>query len=217
MWKVNKEFQKDYKDVLFHATALFVIGGIIGFIIETLYWHYGLGYCWFKTGFLRRMPILPIYGFIVGFTYLFINYIDKFVAIIDKGGFFGFIKRSIFYFVLFFLASFLIELVTGAFFYYVLDEVRLWDYTLEAYNINGFACPLYSTLFGIAGVLLLNTVYYPLDNVIVKIESNKKSRVVLRVITIAFIIAIFIDIPESIRYWETGDYPWYRKSSGNCS
>ncbi len=214
MWKANKEYQKNYLDLIFHAATLFVICGIIGFIIETLWWHYGLGFCWFKTGFLRRMPFLPIYGFMVAFVYLIIGFIDKIVEKIDVGGILGIINRSIFYFVFFFVGSFIIELVTGAFFYYVLDEVRLWDYRMESYNINGFACPLYSTLFGIAGVLLLNTVFYPLDNLVVKLESYKKSRIIVRVIIVLFIIAIFTDIPNSIDYWETGAYPWSGKSYG---
>ncbi len=214
MWKANKKYQKSYLDVILHAAALFVICGIIGFIIETLWWHYGLGFCWFKTGFLRRMPFLPIYGFMVAFVYLLIGFIDKVVDKIDVGGVLGVINRTIFYFALFFIGSFLIELITGAFFFYILDEVRLWDYRLERYNINGFACPLYSTLFGLAGVLLLNTIFYPLDNLVVKIESNKRTRIILRVIIMLFIIAIFIDIPSSIDYWETGAYPWQGNSYG---
>ncbi len=221
MWKANKEYQKSFTDLLFHATALFIIGGVIGFIVETLYWHYGLGFCWFKTGFLRRMPFLPIYGFMLAIVYLLIDFIDYVVLKIegavsrfDKFGVPSFIGRTIFYFILFFVGSFIIELITGSFFYYVLDEVRLWDYRMEDYNINGFACPLYSALFGIAGALVLNTVYYPLDNLVVRIESNNRSKMVLRTISILFILAIFIDIPSSIDYWETGAYPW--RGNYNC-
>ncbi len=216
MWKANKDFQKNHLDLLFHVTSLFVICGIIGFVIETLWWHYGLGFCWFKTGFLRRMPFLPIYGFMVAFVYLIIGFIDKIVDKIDVGGILGVITRSIFYFILFFVGSFIIELITGAFFYYVLDEVRLWDYKMEDYNINGFACPLYSTLFGLAGVVLLNTVFYPLDSLVVKIESHKISKIILRVIVLLFILAILIDIPSSIDYWETGAYPWSGMYGNNC-
>ncbi len=216
MWKANREYQKNYLDVIAHAAALFIIGGVIGFIIETLFWHYALGFCWFKTGFLRRIPLLPIYGTIIGGTYLFIAPIDKFVEKIDDGKILGFINRSLFYFMIFFVASFVVEVITGSFFYNVFDEVRLWDYLHEPNNYKGFATPYYSFLFGFGGVILLNTVYYPFDNLVVKIESHKISRTILRVVTVLFLLAIIIDIPPSIDYWETGAYPWKGNTGRNC-
>lgn len=119
---------------------LFTVGGIFGFIYETIFYYIDLGYL-VKRGSTFG-PWIPIYGFgallITLFTYKFKDHPLKVFLVTC-------------------LVTGLLELGTG----YVLNtffDIRLWDYNVEIWNfgnIGGYVCLRSILFFGISGLFLV--------------------------------------------------------------
>lgn len=119
---------------------LFTIGGIFGFVYETIFYYIDLGY------FVKRGstfgPWIPIYGFgallITIFTYKFKNQPLKVLLLTC-------------------LVTGILEFGTG----YVLNtffDIRLWDYNVEIWNfgnIGGYVCLRSILFFCVSGLFLI--------------------------------------------------------------
>lgn len=131
-------------------STLFVIGSLLGWIIELFFRRLVSQKKWVNPGFLTG-PYLPIYGFGVVVLYAVSNIplgielkaVDIIVRIIIIG--FGMT---------------FIEFIAGLIFIKGL-KIKLWDYSDRKGNIMGIICPLFSLVWLVVGSLyyfLLNPV-----------------------------------------------------------
>ncbi len=141
---LEKVFEKDKtikkENIIYLLLLIFVIGGVVGFIYEEIFYRIDLGY------FVKRGttfgPWIPIYGF----GSLFITIICY--RLKDKP------------LVIFLLSSVItgvLEYGTGWFCDKILHQ-RYWDYNNEILNfgnINGYVCFRSVFLFALAGLFLI--------------------------------------------------------------
>lgn len=135
------------KDYLLYGMLLFIAGGILGFIIEELYFLLEDGIL-VKRGFLYG-PFIPIYGWGI--------LIIAFLVIRFK-------KHPLLIFVLSMLFSGILEGLTGYFMLQIWGK-RWWDYTGLTFSIGGFVCLKSFLQFGVGGL----AVTYFLDPLVKKI------------------------------------------------
>ncbi len=160
---------------------LFVLGAIIGWIYEMLFYRIDAGQ------FIRRGqggPWLPIYGFgALGLTILCY-------------------KRKLHPLVVFtatVIGSGIIEFTTGWVLFHFFNGLRLWDYNTEIWNwgnIGGYVCFRSVLVFGIMGVLYVKWAIPGLFKWTSKMSSKK---LLLIFIPVAVIFAGDILISYIIR------------------
>lgn len=128
--------------------TLFVIGSLIGWIIEVFFRRYYSQKKWTNPGFLVG-PYLPIYGFgvviLYGLSNISYTVLNPYLTTVFK-----LITISV--------SITLLEFIAGLIFIKGL-KIKLWDYSNEKGNILGIICPRYSILW-----LLLSALYYFLIN-----------------------------------------------------
>ncbi|AZK44611.1 hypothetical protein EEI45_07615 [Erysipelothrix piscisicarius] len=152
-----------------------VIYGVIGWIMETLYCSIPEGK-FVERGFLNG-PIVPIYGF----GALFVLSILK-----------PFLESPILVFVLGFLLTSALEYVTS----YIMEKafgMRWWDYSHYKYNIKGRVCLLNSTLFGILCVVLVEWIHPGVVQIVDRLNPTT-----IRVASTVLGIVIAIDFVLSV-------------------
>jgi len=113
----------------------------IGWILETLYCIYELGY-FTKRGFLYG-PICPIYGW---GAVILIMFFSKYKGKSTK----LFIYTAIIFSVFEYMVSFGMDALFSA---------KWWDYTNEFFNLNGRISIFYSFVWGIFAILFINHIY----------------------------------------------------------
>ena len=129
-------------------STLFVIGSLIGWIIELFFRRFVSQKKWVNPGFLTG-PYLPIYGFGVLVLYGVSNLplgisnqpVDIIVHILVIG-----------------VGMTVVEFIAGLIFIKGL-KVKLWDYSDRKGNIMGIICPLFSLIW-----LVVGSLYYFLLN-----------------------------------------------------
>ena len=129
-------------------STLFVIGSLIGWIIELFFRRFVSQKKWMNPGFLTG-PYLPIYGFGVLALYAVSNIrlgitnqiVDTIVRILIIG-----------------VAMTVVEFIAGLIFIKGL-KVKLWDYSKRKGNIMGIICPSFSLIW-----LVVGSLYYFLLN-----------------------------------------------------
>jgi len=136
-----------------------IIGGIIGFIYETIFYRIDLGY------FIKRGstfgPWIPIYAFGSLFLTLFV---------------YRYRKNPFIVFLLSLLITTILEYGTG-YILLKLFHVRLWDYNKEIWNfgnINGFICLRSILLFATAGLFLI---YILIPKLLILEKKDTKNRI----------------------------------------
>lgn len=153
--------------------ALFLIGGIFGFIYETLFYIIDLGY-FVKRGSTYG-PWIPIYGFGALLIYFLTKKINKKPALV---------------FLISVIVCGLLEYVTG-YYLFTFKHIRLWDYNTEIWNflnIDGYICLRSVVFFGLSG-LLLNYFIYP---ILKRIMQIKLYTIIINIFSLMFIIDILI-------------------------
>lgn len=129
-------------------STLFVIGSLIGWIIELFFRRFVSQKKWMNPGFLTG-PYLPIYGFGVLVLYAVSNIplgitnqiVDIIVRILIIG-----------------VGMTVVEFIAGLIFIKGL-KVKLWDYSERKGNIMGIICPSFSLIW-----LVVGSLYYFLLN-----------------------------------------------------
>ena len=146
----------NYKDIISILILIMVLGGIFGFIYETIFYRIDLGY-FVKRGSTYG-PWIPIYSFGSLFIVLFTYKLKKYPYIV--------------FFINMFITG-ILEYLTG----YILFEFfnkRLWDYNTEILNfgnINGYICLRSVLFFGLSSLFLI----YILVPLLIKLfNKNKK-------------------------------------------
>ena len=123
-------------------STLFVIGSLLGWVIELFFRRFVSQKKWMNPGFLTG-PYLPIYGFGVMVLYgvsniplgIEIKVVDIIVHILVIG-----------------LGMTLIEFIAGLIFIKGF-KVKLWDYSDRKGNIMGIICPSFSLIWLVVGSL----------------------------------------------------------------
>lgn len=133
---------------------LFIVGSVIGWVIELIFRRLFTAKKWINPGFLVG-PYLPLYGF--GLCILFgLNLID--ISFITSQYWLQVIIKIAFMTII----MTVVEYIAGLIFIKGMN-IKLWDYSKRKGNIQGIICPLF-TLFWAAiaalYVLLIHDVVY---------------------------------------------------------
>lgn len=155
--------------------AYFLIYGVIGFIIETIFGVITKGLLESRTSFLYE-PICGIYGMGAALMILVLQYCKN-----DNKKIFltSFLVGSI----MEYLTSFFVEIVL---------HVKWWDYSDRLLNINGRICLYYSIFWGFLGIFLIKLINPKIDKFIDFIKE-KLSKKMLNALIIASITIFTID------------------------
>lgn len=152
---------------------MFMIGSILGFIIEIFWCFIRNGYFQNRQGLLYG-PFIPVYG--VGCVLCTIIL----YKIADKRGSLIFLISAIFGGIFEYICSWVQQQMTGT---------VSWNYDTSALSIGGRTSVEYCIFWGILGVFFIKEVY-PLFNNIIKYFSNKT----IKVTTIIFIVLMVPNI-----------------------
>lgn len=151
---------------------LFFFFSVIGYIVEIIYCSIESKKLILNRGFLIG-PYLPIYGFASVLMSTMLNkYKNDILAV--------FVLGAVIATVVEYLTSLIMEKIF---------KTRWWDYTEEAYNINGRVCLKNSFLFGIGAVFIVYIVDKYYLKLIYKVDS-----VVFMIITIILMIIFVTDV-----------------------
>ncbi len=136
--KLNKKIKLNRIQTLI---MYFFIFAFLGWVMETLYSIYSLGY-FTKRGFLYG-PICPIYGFGALMLILFLaKYRNNNLKL--------FIYAAIIFSAFEYVVSYGLD---------ALFAMHWWDYTNEFFNLNGRISIFYSFAWGIIAIIFINHVY----------------------------------------------------------
>ena len=164
-------------------STLFVIGSLLGWIIELFFRRLVSQKKWVNPGFLTG-PYLPIYGFGVVVLYAVSNIplgielkaVDIIVRIIIIG--FGMT---------------FIEFIAGLIFIKGL-KIKLWDYSDRKGNIMGIICPIFSLAWLVVGSLY----YFLLNPVLVEGISWISENLIYTFFVGGVVGAMVVDLSYSI-------------------
>jgi uncharacterized membrane protein len=147
---------------------LFLMGSMLGWVIEVLFRRFFSAKKWVNPGFMKG-PWLPLYGFgvVVMFTmcYLCIAFLPDSMKLYNPlGGLFGkdYVSgptvADLLPISLMWIGMVLLEFLAGLIFIKGF-HVRLWDYTNMKGNILGIICPVFTVIWLAVAVLF----YYGVD------------------------------------------------------
>lgn len=159
---------KKLKNILYHVVLLFIIGGLFGYIFETIAFLLKNGYLTNKQG-LWFSPLKPIYG-------LGIILITAILYKMKK-------KSPILIFLLGLLIGAIFEYIASLFQDYIL-HTSTWNYSNMKNNLNGRINLPYSIIWGAITYLWIKyglDIYLKFYN---KILKFKLSRIIIIIITI---------------------------------
>lgn len=160
--------------------TLFVIGSMLGYIIEVLYKRFISIKKWTNTG-LMLGPYLPIYGFGTIILYGLSSVISS-RLIVPKP------LEVLVVLITFFMLLTLLEFLTGLFLLKKFN-LRLWDYSSRRLNVKGLICARYSIYWTILGV----SYYYLLHPLFMTLVNASLSSLILRVVLSSILVVIIID------------------------
>ena len=164
-------------------STLFVIGSLMGWVIELFFRRFVSQKKWMNPGFLTG-PYLPIYGFGVAVLYGVSNVplgianqvIDIIVRVIIIG-----------------VGMTLIEFVAGLIFIKGC-KIKLWDYSNRKGNIMGIICPSFSLIWLVVGSLY----YFLLNPILVDGISWISENLIYTYFVGAVVGAMIVDFAYSI-------------------
>ena len=165
------------------ASTLFVVGSLVGWLIELLFRRFVSQKKWMNPGFLTG-PYLPIYGFGVLVLYGVSNLslgipnqvLDVIIHILIIG-----------------VGMTLIEFVAGLIFIKGF-KVKLWDYSNRKGNIMGIICPSFSLIWLVVGSLY----YFLLNPLLVEGISWISENLIYTYFVGAVVGAMAVDFAYSI-------------------
>jgi len=164
-------------------STLFVVGSLLGWVIELFFRRFVSQKKWVNPGFLMG-PYLPIYGFGVTILYGVSNIpfhiesqvLDTIIKILFIG-----------------VGMTLIEFIAGLIFIKGL-KIKLWDYSNRKGNIMGIICPTFSLIW-----LVVGSLYYFLLNPVLVMGITWISENLIYTFFIGMVIgAIVVDLCYSI-------------------
>ena len=164
-------------------STLFVIGSLMGWVIELFFRRFVSQKKWMNPGFLTG-PYLPIYGFGVAVLYGVSNVplgitnqvVDIIVRVIIIG-----------------VGMTLIEFIAGLIFIKGC-KIKLWDYSNRKGNIMGIICPSFSLIWLVVGSLY----YFLLNPILVDGISWISENLIYTYFVGAVVGAMIVDFAYSI-------------------
>ena len=164
-------------------STLFVIGSLLGWVIELFFRRFVSQKKWMNPGFLTG-PYLPIYGFGVAVLYGVSNIplgiesqvLDIIIRVVMIG-----------------VGMTLIEFIAGLIFIKGF-KIKLWDYSNRKGNIMGIICPIFSLAWLAVGSLY----YFLLNPVLVKGISWISENLIYTYFVGAVIGAMIVDFAYSV-------------------
>ena len=183
----KEEYRPDSQTMVLLLLMTFVLGGIIGFVYEEIFYLIDLGYLT-KRG-TTFGPWIPIYGFGAVLILVATSRIRKYPAVL-----FG---MSV-------LVTGLLEYFTGLVLLKVF-HVRLWDYNVEIWNwlnIGGFVCLRSVLCFGVAALAFQYLLYPLLSDFAEKCDSRKLryiARIPFAIFVADIVVSLIVRSVNSIR------------------
>ena len=161
----------------------FILFAVIGWILETLYSIYELGY-FTKRGFLYG-PLCPIYGFGALILIMFFNkYKGKNIKL--------FIYSAIVFSIFEYAVSYGMDALFAA---------KWWDYSSEFFNLNGRISIFYSFVWGIFAILFINHIYPFFKtklNIILSKIPYKIQSIFLNIFAITLLVDLFMSFTRHL-------------------
>lgn len=151
--------------------AYFIIYSILGYIVETLFGLVTKGVIESRQSFLYG-PFCAIYG--VGAVIMILG-LQRFNKNNYTLFFGGFLIGSV--------VEYLISLI-GEFIF----NIKWWDYSSMAFNINGRVCIAFSFFWGVLAIYLMSHLHPKIDKLLEKISPK-----VLKIVVIVGIIIMLLD------------------------
>ena len=154
----------------------FFIYGFLGWCCEVCYAALIHGK-FVNRGFLNG-PLCPIYGFgVIAVVFLLNPFKENFIVL-----FLGSV-----------LITSLIELTAG----FVLEKMfhqKWWDYSDKPFNIGGYICPLFSLMWGIACMVVVDRIH-PFVIGVIDFVPNLIAMIILAV----FVVLFMVDMIETVK------------------
>lgn len=165
-----------YQYDFFEWLAFFAVYCFIGWAFESIY--VSLEHRkWVNRGFLNG-PFLPIYGF--GAVIMLFSALP--------------VRDSIPLTFLFgMLGATLLEYATG----YIMEkifQIKLWDYSYEPLNLNGYICLGCSLMWGGLSLLLVRVIHEPVEKLVLGFDDT-----VLMIVDIVYALYFILDLTASVR------------------
>ncbi len=173
---------KTTKDKIIEYITYFFIYSFLGWLIETIYAVFVHGY-FVKRGFLFG-PICPIYGF--GAVLLLLA-----TKKLYKKPFLKFLIATVAFTLFEYMVSFLLEMLFG---------LRWWDYSNDFLNIQGRVSLLYSIVWGVIGLLLLENLHPYIQTKIQKLTKGNTTYILRIVCLICTGLIIADTVFSAIKY-----------------
>lgn len=161
---------------IWRIIAYLIIYSVIGYVVETIYGIITKGQWESRQSFLYG-PFCGIYG--LGATILIIS-LQNFKQSNHKLFWVGFIVGSV--------IEYAISLIGELIF-----NIKWWDYSDRAFNINGRVCVTFSIFWGLLSIYLMTYLNPRVDRIINFIKS-KISLKILKVVVVVTTIVIVFDI-----------------------
>lgn len=172
-------------DKFIKVFIIFMIGSVIGYIVEMIVALVQNGYIESRQGLLYG-PFTPVYGIGIIVYYIFFNKIktrDKKIVFLLSMLIGGITE---------YLCSFIQEKVFGTI---------SWDYSEWLFNINGRTTLIHCTYWGIAGILYVSYIE-PLIPKIENVIRNNHVRVITSCLVICMVLNITISTMAALRQKE---------------
>ena len=151
----NKVTNEKTKFTLWRILTYFIIYSILGFVVETLFGLVTKGVIESRQSFLYG-PFCAIYGVGAVVMLYFLQYFKKNKYTLFLG---GFLIGSV--------VEYLISLIGEYIF-----NVKWWDYSDMAFNINGRICIAFSFIWGLLAIYLVCHINIKVDRIIEKLKSK---------------------------------------------
>ncbi len=139
---------------IYELLWFFIFYAFCGWVVEVIYAAVNYGK-FVNRGFLNG-PVCPIYGFGIVAVVWTLEPLKENVFILYIGSI---------------VLTSLLEFITGYFMNKIFRS-RWWDYSKEPFNIGGYICLKFSLLWGIACVLILNTIHPLVVNLVKYFRSG---------------------------------------------
>ena len=165
------------------VSTLFVIGSLLGWVIELFFRRFVSQKKWMNPGFLTG-PYLPIYGFGVTVLYGVSN-----IPLGIESQVWDIVVRV----VIIGFGMTLIEFIAGLIFIKGF-KIKLWDYSNRKGNIMGIICPSFSLIWLAVGSLY----YFLLNSILVQGISWISENLIYTYFVGAVIGAILVDFSYSV-------------------
>ena len=172
---------------LITLSTLFVIGSVIGYIIEVFYRRLVTRKKWTNPG-LMIGPYLPIYGFGTIILYQ-ISSIDFSRLNVPKP--FELMVVALTFLVLLSV----LELVSGYIIFKAFN-LRLWDYSNNKFNYKGLICARYSIYWMLVGI----TYYFALHPLFTFLTNLTQNSFLFQIVIFMFLALIIVDALNKFKF-----------------